>query len=305
MIQVLSGLCCLIAAAVWGFAFVVVKDSLAYISPLYMVAFRFSIAAVVMMIVFFQRLKRINKAYLLKAGLVGVFLFLGYLTQTVGCNFTTPGKNAFFTTVYVVIIPFLCWAVMKKRPKWFVFAAVFIQIAGIGFLSLGEDIRDGIRLNDGDVLTLACGVFFALQMFWQGAFSKTGEETDPFLYALIEFAVAALLGWLCAPFYDMKNSAFTLQIQPFPVELMQNTRCIVSVLYLGLGSTALAFAMQNIGLKYLNPSLATILLSFESVFGMLFSILIPINGIRETLSPWGAVGCVLIFIAVLLAQKTS
>ena len=63
--------------------------------------------------------------------------------------------------------------------------------------------------------------------------------------------------------------------------------------------------MQNIGLKYLNPSLATILLSFESVFGMLFSILIPINGIRETLSPWGAVGCVLIFIAVLLAQKTS
>ena len=171
MIQVLSGLCCLIAAAVWGFAFVVVKDSLAYISPLYMVAFRFSIAAVVMMIVFFRRLKRINKAYLLKAGLVGVFLFLGYLTQTVGCNFTTPGKNAFFTTVYVVIIPFLCWAVMKKRPKWFVFAAVFIQIAGIGFLSLGEDIRDGIRLNAGDVLTLACGVFFALQMFWQGAFS--------------------------------------------------------------------------------------------------------------------------------------
>ncbi len=129
MIQVLSGLCCLIAAAVWGFAFVVVKDSLAYISPLYMVAFRFSIAAVVMMIVFFRRLKRINKAYLLKAGLVGVFLFLGYLTQTVGCNFTTPGKNAFFTTVYVVIIPFLCWAVVKNLPEWVVFGAVFCQVS--------------------------------------------------------------------------------------------------------------------------------------------------------------------------------
>lgn len=303
MIQFLSAASCLLAAAIWGFAFVVVKDSLAYISPLYMIALRFSIAAIVMIIVFFRRLRRINKAYLLKAGLVGVFLFLGYLTQTVGCNFTTPGKNAFFTTVYVVIVPFLSWAVLKKRPAWFVFLAVFLQIAGIAFLSLGEDMRAGISLNYGDVLTLVCGVFFALQMFYQGEFSKSGEETDPILYALIEFTVAAILAWLIAPFYDMEKSTLSFRFQPFPYEMLRNGKCVVSVLYLGIGSTAFAFALQNIGLKYLKSSFATILLSFESAFGMLFSVLIPVNGVRETLTLWGIVGCALIFGAVILAQK--
>ena len=77
----------------------------------------------------------------------------------------------------------------------------------------------------------------------------------------------------------------------------------MSVLYLGVLSTAVALVLQNIGLKYLNASLATILLSFESVFGMLFSVLIPVNGMRESISVWGLAGCAMMVIAVILAQK--
>lgn len=303
MIQFWSALGALLAAAIWGFAFVVVKDSLTYISPVYIISFRFTISVLIMAALFWKRLKKINKKYLWKGSLIGVFLFMAYLLQTVGCNYTTPGKNAFFTTVYVLIIPFLSWIFVKVRPKANVFIAVVIQIIGIGFLSLSEDIRQGISLNRGDILTLLCGLFYAFQIFLQGHFSQGSEEDDPVVYAFIEFFSAGILGWLISPFYDLTTGGFTLTLQPVPFSALSNPKVLISVLYLGIFSTAISFTLQNFSLKYLKYSIATILLSFESVFGMLFSILIPVNGVRERLTLGGVIGCVLIFAAVIIAEK--
>lgn len=303
MIQFFAAAGALLAAAIWGFAFVVVKDSLSDISACYMLAFRFSIAAVVLGIVFFKRLKKINVNYLKKAGIIGIFLFLAYLFQTIGCNYTTPGKNAFLTTIYVVLIPFYGWFFYKKRPAWFVFVAVILQIIGIAFLSLGDDLKNGIHLNLGDSLTLVCGIFYCLQIFYQADFSKNSEENDPFVYAFLEFSCGAILSWVFAPFYNAQTNSLTLNLQPFPLLAFESKSFIVSVLYLGILSTAVAFVLQNIGLKYLHASFATILLSFESVFGMLFSILFPVEGSGENLTLLGIIGCVLIFAAVILAQK--
>lgn len=303
MVQVFAAICALLTSAIWGFAFVVVKDSLRNISALYMLAFRFSIAVIILGIVFFKRLKKINLQYLKKGGLIGVFLFLAYFFQTIGCNYTTPGKNAFLTTIYVILIPFYGWIFYKKRPAWFVFFAAFLQILGIAFLSLTNDIKQGFCLNLGDWLTLICGIFYAFQMFFQSEFSKNSQEADPFVYAFIEFLVGAILSWIFAPFYDAKTNFLTLNFQGFPLQAFYSKSFIISVLYLGIASTAIAFALQNISLKYLNASFATILLSFESVFGMLFSILFPVNGVKENLTIWGIIGCVLIFIAVIIAQK--
>lgn len=303
MNPILSGICCLSAAAIWGFAFVVVKDSLNAVSAAYMLAFRFTIGALFLSLVFFKRLKKINRKYLINGFIIGLFLFLGYLTQTIGCNYTTPGKNAFFTTIYVVLIPLIMWPVRRKVPAWNVFVAAVLQLVGIGFLSLTEDIRAGIQLSVGDVLTLICGFFYALQMFSQSEFTQNSDADDPLVYAVLQMVVAALLSWICAPFYSSQTGLFTLQIQPVPFEIFSNVRVLSSILYLGILSTGIAFLLQNIGLKYLNTAYATILLSFESVFGMLFSVLIPVNGVREQLSAFGILGCVLIFTAVLLAQK--
>ena len=130
--QVFASLGLLLTAAVWGFAFVVVKDSLDYVGSVYMVAIRFSIAAIGLAIIFCKRLKKIDKKHLLMGGVTGLFLFLAYLVQTIGCSYTTAGKNAFLTTIYVILIPLRGWPLYKKRAHWHVFVAAGLSLTGIG-----------------------------------------------------------------------------------------------------------------------------------------------------------------------------
>jgi len=274
----------ILTAAIWGFAFVVVKDSLDYIGALYMVAIRYSIAAFLMSLIFIKKWSLFSRRYILHGLISGSFLFLGYASQTIGCDFTSAGKNAFLTTVYVILVPLFSWALYKKRPRWYVFLAAFLSLTGIALLSLGTGDRTGI--NIGDALTLLCGVFFALHIIWTAKYNGQGD--DPLFLTLLQFIVCALLGWLTAPFYDGAFSLHTLQAP----------RVIISMLYLGVFSTMVCFSLQNLGLKYVKSSLASLFLSFESVFGVLFSTLF----LHEVFTLRMLIGCILIFLAVLLAE---
>ena len=280
----LASLGLIITAAIWGFAFVVVKDSLDYMGAVYMIAFRYTLAAVVMSLIFIKRWKYLNKKTVLHGLITGSFLFIAYITQTIGCKYTTAGKNAFLTTIYVILIPFICWIMYKKRPGWYVFVAAFLSITGIGLLALGTG--DSAGLNAGDSLTLICGFFFAMHIVFSERYADKGD--DPLLLTLLQFIVSALFGWILAPFFD--------GVPPFAA--LSNPRIIISLLYLGLFSTMVCFSLQNIGLKYVQSSLASILLSFESVFGVIFSTII----LKERLTPRMTIGCCLIFGALLLAE---
>ena len=274
----------ILTAAIWGFAFVVVKDSLDYIGAIYMIAIRYTIASLVMALIFIKKLRNINRKYILHGLLSGAFLFLAYTTQTIGCDYTTAGKNAFLTTIYVILIPLITWIIYKKRPQWYVFVAAILSVTGIGLLALGTD--DSTSINIGDILTLICGLFYALHIIWTEKYNKLGD--DPLLLTLLQFLACTIYGWLFAPIYD----------GVFPVEAFQTPRVILSMLYLGLFSTMLCFSLQNIGLKYVKSSLASLFLSFESVFGILFSALI----LHEQITLRMGIGCVLIFLAVILAE---
>ena len=282
--QVFASLGLLLTAAVWGFAFVVVKDSLDYVGSVYMVAIRFSIAAIGLAIIFCKRLKKIDKKHLLMGGVTGLFLFLAYLVQTIGCSYTTAGKNAFLTTIYVILIPLISWPLYKKRPHWHVFVAAGLSLTGIGLLALGGDDISGI--NIGDILTLLCGLFFALHILWTEKCNKEGCDT--IIITMLQFAFAAFFGWILAPFMD----------GAFPIVAIQTPKVVLSMLYLGLFSSMICFSLQNIGLKYVQSSLASLFLSFESVFGVLFSTIF----LHETLTLKMAVGCVLIFSAIVIAE---
>lgn len=282
--QVFASLGLLLTAAVWGFAFVVVKDSLDYVGSVYMVAIRFSIAAIGLAIIFCKRLKKIDKKHLLMGGVTGLFLFLAYLVQTIGCSYTTAGKNAFLTTIYVILIPLIGWPLYKKRPQWHVFVAAGLSLTGIGLLALGGDDISGI--NIGDILTLLCGLFFALHILWTEKCNKEGCDT--IIITMLQFAFAAFFGWILAPFMD----------GAFPIAAIKTPKVILSMLYLGLFSSMICFSLQNIGLKYVQSSLASLFLSFESVFGVLFSTIF----LHETLTLKMAVGCALIFSAIVIAE---
>ena len=274
----------LLTAAIWGFAFVVVKDSLDYVGPVYMIALRYTLAAVLMSLVFIKKWQYLNKKIVLHGVITGIFLFIAYLTQTIGCKFTTAGKNAFLTTIYVILIPFICWILYRRRPGWYVFLAAFMSITGIGLLALGTGDSSGI--NIGDTLTLVSGLFFALHIVFSEIFGNRGD--DPLLLTILQFIVSAVLGWLFAPLFDGGFSFVTIA-QP---------KVIYAILYLGVFSTMVGFSLQNIGLKYVPSSLASILLSFESVFGVLFSTIL----LREHLTVRMMIGCCLIFGALLVSE---
>ncbi len=277
----------LLTAAIWGFAFVIVKDSLDYIGAVYMIAFRYSIAAIAMGLVFIKKWKLLDARYIRHGLLTGVFLFIAYTTQTIGCDYTTAGKNAFLTTIYVILIPILLWIMYKDRPGWYVFVAAVLSMTGIGLLALGAG--DAVGLNRGDWLTLICSLFFAMHIVWTARYADQGDAT--LFLTLLQFVVCAVLGWIFAPFFD----------GALPVEGVKNPRVISSMLYLGLLSTMLCFSLQNLGLKYVGSALSSLFLSFESVFGILFSTII----LHEVFTTRMFFGCLLIFAAVILAENGS
>ncbi len=283
-LSIIFGAGLVLTAAVWGFAFVVVKDSLDFVGPTWMVAIRFSIAAVCFGLIFIKRFKNVNKNVFIHGCFLGVLLFLGYLTQTIGCKFTTAGKNAFLTTFYVILVPLIGWPVFKKRPGWYVWAAAVVALAGIGLLALDGE-KAWYIMNRGDALTLICGIFFALHIIAGSFFVK---KEDVILLTFFQFATSGILGFMLAPFLDGN----------FDASLVKNSSVVVSMLYLGIFSSMVCFVLQNVGLKYVPSALASLFLSLESVFGVLSSCIF----LGERLSLKMLVGCSLIFSAIVLAE---
>lgn len=266
------------ATLIWGSSFVIMKDTLSDIPVFYLLSMRFISGALVVLLLSIKKLPQLNPSYFIKGSIMGFLLFMGYVTQTFGLKDTTPGKNAFLTTVYCIIVPFLYWGFGHVRPDRFNIIASFICVAGIGLVSLNEKLT----MRMGDVLTLICGFFYAAHIVSIAVFSR---KNDILLLTLIQFATAGALGGI-----------FGALFETFPSHLEANS--IWSLAYLCLFATAAAMLMQNIGQKYTPPSSAALIMSLEAVFGVLFSILLY----HEQLTLRIIAGFVLIFAAVIISE---
>ncbi len=278
--SIIAGFGLLLAAFIWGVAFVVVKTALDVIPPMYMLAFRFTIAAISLLIVFHKRIKKISGDLIINGMILGILLFMGYMLQTIGCKYTTAGKNAFLTTIYVVLVPFLNWLIFKWKPNPYCIAAAFLALLGIALLSL-----DGsLRMNIGDILSILCGFAYAMHMVYIDKFTKI---QDPILLTLLQVVFVGLISWAAALLFEGS----------FPMGVLQ-ADSIGSMLYLGLLSTMVCFLLQNVGQKYTQASTAALLLSMESVFGALSGVIL----LGERMNIKMIAGCIFIFIAVIMAE---
>ncbi|MGN1369469.1 MAG: DMT family transporter [Aristaeellaceae bacterium] len=268
----------LTAAVIWGSSFIVMKDAVADVPVFQLLAIRFTLAGLLLAILFRKRLMRSGKALLRHGAVCGGLLFCAYTTQTFGLMTTTPGTNAFLTAVYCVIAPFMSWGFYRKRPTVYNWAAAVLCIAGIGLISLSENLTIGT----GEALTLLSGVFYALHIM---ALSHFGERDDPIALTIVQFAVVAALSWGCTLLLD-RGAAF-----PAPAIWPQ-------LLYLTVFATAATLVLQSVGQSRTPPSQSAILLSLESVFGVLFSVLLG----REELTLKLSCGFALIFISVLVSE---
>ena len=269
----------LLAAVIWGVSFVVMKNTIDIIPPNYLVGIRFSVGAIGLYPFLRRKIRDVNRRGLLSGMVLGLLMYSSFTVQSIGLMYTTAGKNAFITAVYVVLVPFCSWAFTRKRPSGQTVAAAGLCFAGIGVLSLSGS--QGI--NIGDVLTFVSGILFALHIVFVEKYTREGQ--DVMLLTLLQFAVAGVIG--------LGAGVLT---ERFPASIPSST--IWGMGYICLFSTLLALSLQNIGIKYAKGAHASLLLGCESLFGCISGILF----LHEEFSLRVVIGGLMIFGALVLSE---
>mgnify|MGYP000864351001 CR=1 FL=1 len=270
----------LAVALIWGASFTVLKDTLNTFQPLTLLAVRFAFSAAILSLLFFRRVCRMGWGDL-KAGVtVGFFLFLGFISQTYGLVYTTAGKNAFLTTTYVVVVPFMGWALTRRFPGFHAFLSAGLCIAGVGFLTLGGEGIEGF--NKGDALTLLCAVFYSAQLMSIDHYAK---RMDPIVLAVTQ--MVAMVAF-CA--------IFAIPLESWPASISE--RALWGMAFLVLFATVLAFAVQMVAQRHSPPTHVSLILSTESVFGAVTGVLF----LGERFTGKMSIGAALVFGAILVAE---
>ena len=271
-----------LTAFIWGTGFVVMKNTLDSIPPSAIIAIRYAIAALLAGVLFRRHLRGLTRGDVARGALVGALLAGAYIVQTVGLKYTTAGKNAFLTTVYVLLVPFGCYAIFRQRLRSANFIAAGMMLLGIGLLSL--DGESG-GLNIGDLLTLICGALFAGHII---AVERCQRHTDAYALIVLQFGFCAVYALAYALLFERGMA------------LDFNAGSVGGLLYLAIFSTTIAMSLQNIGQSMAPASHASILLSLESVFGVVFSCLL----LGERVTPRMLLGFAVIFAALLVSELT-
>ena len=286
--QIRSVCLLLLCTMIWGLAFVAQSVGMEHIGPFTFQAVRCFLAVIGLLPLcliadrfkkdgknFFSRWKDKN---LWRAGILcGIPLFLACNLQQMGLVDTDAGKSAFLTAMYIVIVPVL-GIFLKRKPSKMIFVCVALAVAGLYCLScVGVT-----RVNTGDLLLLGCAFAFAVQIIMVEFF---GLNVDALRLNMIQALVCALL-----------SSALMFSFEAPTWQAIGNAW--LPLAYAGFLSMGIAYFLQILGQKDLELSVASILLSMESVFAAIFGALL----LRETMTAWEWLGCFLMFSALILSQ---
>ena len=197
---------------IWGSNFVVIKNALADISPLFFNAVRMSLAAVVLAAVFHRELRRLTAGSLRSGLLVGVFLFVGNELQTVGLKYTTPSKSAFLTGVSVVLVPVLLALFWKRSLNRWMAAGVVLAVAGLYLLTVPASAGAGLNLrsmNQGDLFTLGAALVFAFHIIFIEHATRTQGWQQ---ITVVQVAVTAVLMILTVPLAEKVSVVWSSRV---------------------------------------------------------------------------------------------
>ena len=283
-----ANLLLMLAAAIWGFAFVAQRVGMRHVGPLTFNGVRFALGAVALMplLIWTRRTaaaswEPCDRSLVIKGGLAaGVILFVGATLQQYGMVYTTAGKAGFITGLYVVFVPLLGLFFGLKTGR-FVWAGALTAAIGLYLLSA----RGIVGIDPGDGLVLLGAVFWASHVLLIGNLSR---RVPPVSLAVAQFSVVSLLSLLGAFIFESP-------------ELASIRSAAVPILYAGLLSVAVAYTLQVVAQRRARPAHAAIILSCESVFAALGGWLM----LSEGLSLRGLIGCALMLAGILLAQADS
>lgn len=263
---------------IWGTSFVILKSALDDVTPLWVLAMRFFGAAVLMLLFSVRKFKQLDAGYLKGGAVMGVCLAIAYTVQTYGLVYTSPGKNAFLTASYCILVPFLYWLIDKKKPDVYNISAAVICLVGMGFVCLNKDLS----VNIGDIITICCGLFYGLHIIMT---SRYVEGRNPLLLTAIQFSAAAVFCFV-----------FALLFEPEPRAIPSDS--LYAIAYLSIMCTGVCFFLQTVGQKFTPPSAVAVIMTLESVFGTMLSIALG----QENLTFSIVLGFCLIFAAILISE---
>lgn len=298
-----------LTAMIWGAAFVAQSVSMDYIGPFTFICLRSVIGGLflipVIMVIDNIRKKRRSESVktasdnginsfqkmqaeeeklswknkrLLESGIVcGLFLFLANCFQQTGIQYTTVGKAGFITTFYIIIVP-VVGLFFKKYCGILTWIGVVIALAGLYFLCITEKMT----IQRGDALILCCSFLYTGQIL---AIDHYNPFVDGVKMSCIQFLTGGMLGAICMFLFESPNMAMILNAAG-------------PILYTGIMSTGVGYTLQILGQKGLNPTVAALIMSLESVFSVLSGYLF----LHQLLTTRELIGCVLMFIAIVLAQ---
>ncbi len=275
----------LLAALIWGCAFVAQSVAMESMGPFSFGSLRFFMGALVLLPVIALRKKKAMHTptapqdALAGGALCGGLLFLASSAQQIGLMYTTVGKSGFITALYVVLVPLAGFVLFRRRVSPLLALAALAAMVGL-YLLCGEN---GFSVNRGDAYTLACAVFFAAQIL---AVDHFVTRVDGVLLSCLEFTVSGILNGITALIFEPALTWRMLAATWLPM-------C-----YTGVLSSGVAYTLQILGQKRTQPALASILMSLESVFAVLAGAVI----LLQWPTPREAVGCAVMFAAVILAQ---
>lgn len=268
--EIASEMSLVLVTMIWGCGFIATEYVIkANWSTSLIMVMRFMIAAVIMVIVLNKKILKITKYELIHGFIAGVLLFLGFYTQTLGQSTTSVSHSAFITATYVVMVPFISWAVNRGRPDIRTVLLTLVALAGAGVLS----IKEGKYAPEaGDLYILCSAFFFAAQITYT---EKATKGSDPARVNFVQITSAAI-------------SAFVVfMINGDGIKGANLSQGLMPILYLGILSTCLCYFLQTAAQKNVSASRVGVILSLEGLFGGLASVLLRLEPLTVNLLAGG------------------
>ena len=268
----------ILITVIWGSTFIVVKTSLDMVGPFVLVAARFWVAGLALLVVFALRRPARAPGLLRDGAVTGLFLTAGFVTQTIGLQTTEASKTAFITGLSVVLVPLFAAVRLRRPPARSTVASVILATVGLGLLTLDRSLR----FTPGDLWVLACAAAFALHILATGRFAPRHAVLPFTLVQVITVAVLASLAALV-----LEQGA-----------LLPPTDALPTILYLSVIGTAFVFGAQTWSQRHTTPTRTAIIFSLEPVCAALFAAIFA----GELLTPKEWLGGALILVGTVLAE---
>lgn len=263
----------------WGIGFPAVKFTLVSIGPLYLIAFRFLIAGMLLSIIFYKKMLLIDKSILKPTLGLSALIYITYVFAMVGIKYTTASKSSFLCCLAVIFVPIIGYMLNRTRIRINTAAGILICVTGLFLMTY---TAKGFNLNLGDVLCIMSSAAFAFQIIYT---EKYVGNFDTTLLTILQMYFAALIGFIAAFIFE-----------PFPVSV--TPKSLYSLLFMAVLCTALAFWIQTTCQKFTTSSHVAIIFTMEPVFGALASWLL----LGEKLGVRGIIGGVLIIAAMIISE---